>query len=77
MCYSSGDPQDFEVTILEDGTVKLSFGNMSGDFHMRADQLAAFLAAELGGETTVQRVKPVQQSAWQGQSLTRFAVAKK
>jgi hypothetical protein len=77
MCYGTGDPQDFEVTILEDGTVKLSFANMAGDYHMRADQLAAFLAAELGGETTVTRAKPVQTAQWQGQRLSRFAVTKR
>ena len=44
----------FTVTILEDGTVRISTSDVAGDVHKNAEDLMATLAEMLGGPQTRQ-----------------------
>ena len=43
---------DMDITILEDGTVRVQTGEVGGPEHLVAEKMLAWLAKELGGEST-------------------------
>lgn len=48
---------EMELTVLEDGTVSVSTGDMSGENHLSADQMIKELQKLLGGVTVVKSTK--------------------
>jgi len=46
----------FEITILEDGTVKVETGSFQGAVHLAADKLMSWIESQMGGETTRKRL---------------------
>lgn len=49
------DMSEIDITILEDGTVKIETGSVGGPEHMAAEKMLVWISEQLGGETT--RVK--------------------
>lgn len=43
---------EMDITIREDGTVRIATGQVGGPEHMAAEKMLAWLAKELGGSTT-------------------------
>ena len=43
---------EMDIIVLGDGTVRVETGEVGGPEHMAAEKMLAWLAKELGGETT-------------------------
>jgi hypothetical protein len=41
--------QEYDIHILEDGTLSIETGRIAGEVHKQADEFMAFLASLLGG----------------------------
>jgi hypothetical protein len=48
--------QKMIVEILDDGTVKVETGDLSGPLHQKADEFLAMMAKLLGGEVTITKI---------------------
>lgn len=53
MCLKTNE---FQVTVLEDGTVKVETGSVGGPEHMAAERFLVWLAEQLGGGSTRTRL---------------------
>jgi hypothetical protein len=42
--------QEFDIHILEDGTLSIETGKIADEVHKAADELMAFIKAKMGGE---------------------------
>jgi hypothetical protein len=56
---------EMELTILEDGTISISTGNMAGEHHASADEFIMLVHQLAGGARETSRpVKPLNSNWW-------------
>ena len=48
-------PKQFEVTILEDGRIKIDTDDMSGSIHIKVDRFVTDTIEDLGGEAETRK----------------------
>lgn len=60
-------PDQIQVTILEDGTIKVETGKVSGQNHMNAESFLREMSKLAGGPISVRKTHGLQQQANQQQ----------